>query len=71
MIHLPVYNLQYTIGKDHLQALFTGARIVPKLKLGRRSVRTGSECSLVSDRSKYSEIYLGSIIAGHFLKDSF
>jgi hypothetical protein len=70
MINLPVYNLLYTVGKNNLQALFLGAKIGPKLKLGRRGVRTCSEYSLVSDRSKYSEIYLGSIIAGHFLKDT-
>jgi len=52
MINLPVYNFLYTIGKNPLQALFIGARIVPKLMLGKRGVRTGSEYSLVSDRSK-------------------
>lgn len=52
MLNLPVYNFLYTIEKNHLQALFIGARIVPILKLGRRSVRTVSEYSLVSDRSK-------------------
>jgi hypothetical protein len=59
------------MGKNHLQALFIVERIMPKLKLGRRGFRTGSEYSLVSDCSKHSGIYLGSIIAGHFLKDTF
>jgi hypothetical protein len=61
MINLLVYkyNLQYIMGKNQLQALDIGEGIVPKFRLGRWGVKTGSEYSLISDRSKYSEILFG------------